>query len=133
MLETPTFAVNSLAFAPDGKTLAVADGSLKLLSVETGKEVRALLQSKFPPDPNNISIGRISFSPDGKQIASPIAVKVLEQKPSTVRVWQVGGFWDARNLTGRWGMVIDAVFFPDSQTLAASYADSTIVIWDVKR
>src|SRR5438874_2715514 len=64
-LQGHTNAVVSVAFSPDGKTLASAsyDGTLKLWDMTTGKE-RATL-GKYTG-----CVGCVAISPDGKTLAS---------------------------------------------------------------
>jgi hypothetical protein len=57
--------VYSVAFAPDGKTLASGstDGTLKLWEVGTGRELATLMGRKY-------TAYSVAFSPDGKTLAS---------------------------------------------------------------
>jgi WD40 repeat protein len=54
--------VNSVAFSPNGKKLAVADGQVRLFNAETGALVKTL-------GVNGNSIFRAAFSPDGNTLA----------------------------------------------------------------
>jgi WD40 repeat protein len=69
--------ISSLAFSPDGKTLASAswDRSIRLWDVATGKEKTTL---KGHTDELHI----VAFSPDGKMLASGSADK-------TIKIWDV--------------------------------------------
>ncbi len=53
--------IGGLAFAPDSKTLAVScgDGSLKLWTVSTGKEIASIAKAGG---------GKLAFAPDGKTL-----------------------------------------------------------------
>ena len=73
---TPTY-VSSVAFAPDGKTLATGswDRTVKLWDVTTGKELATL---KGHTD----AVSSVAFAPDGKTLATGSV-------DQTVKLWDV--------------------------------------------
>jgi WD40 repeat protein len=76
-LQGHPFEVLSVAFSPDGKTLASAsqDRTIKLWDVATGNE-RSTLHG------HTESVASVSFSPDGKTLASG-------SWDSTIKLWDV--------------------------------------------
>ena len=76
ILQGHTEKVRSLAFSPDGQTLASSsnDSTVKLWEVSTGNCLKSLQE--------NNDISRIAFSPNGQILASG-------SDDSTVRFWEV--------------------------------------------
>lgn len=106
-------AVGSVAFSPDGKTLATAGGVLyhyqaKLWDAGTGKWKRTLL----PWAPGTSFVNSVAFSPDGLRVAA--------DADGEVRIWEVETGKPLHRLKGPGGITLDQVVFsPDGSTVAA--------------
>jgi WD40 repeat protein len=112
-------AVLSLAFSPDGKTVAIgsADGLIRLANVADGKMVRAL--------PGHTSaVAGLAFHPGGKLLASA-------GKDRTVRLWDPTNGQALKVLEGHTAWVQGIVFVLHGTRLASVSADQTVRIWDL--
>jgi RNA polymerase sigma factor (sigma-70 family) len=97
----------SLAFAPDGKTLAVTDGELglvdhlkpgkvptaRLLDAVTGQELRKPFElseaaSSRDRSPRWVSVGPVAFSGDGKVLAAAVSSTSRLGTDPTIQVWE---------------------------------------------
>ncbi|KAK1186431.1 trypsin-like peptidase domain-containing protein [Streptomyces sp. NBS 14/10] len=154
-----TGPVNSLAYSPDGKTLATAsdDKTVRLWDVDTGK-VRRILAGHTGP------VRSVAFSPDGRTLATggfDSTVRLWDlntNKPrrvfknsnpiyslafspngktlatgdynGTLRLWNTNTGELRRTLTGHTGTVYSIAFSPDGKTLATGSFDKTARLWD---
>ena len=107
--------VFSVAFSPDGRTLASGNRSstIKLWDVASGQELRTLIGHSH-------SVTSLAFSPDGKTLASG-------SEDFTIRLWDVASGQELKTLKGN---IFSVAFSPDGKTLASG-DDVTVRLWDV--
>ncbi len=109
-------AVWSLAFAPDGSTLACggAAGAVRLRSTADGSERRVLAAGDGP-------INAVAYSPDGQHLAA--------SEGASVRIFDPTLGVSRGLLTGHAGSVFGLAFSPDGRLLASASDDATVRLW----
>lgn len=120
-----TREVVSLAFSPDGLTLAVGsdnllrsgrdDSTLRLWYVTTGEMART-----FRTD--TLIANAVAFSPDGGTLASA--------EDRDIALWDPHTGAKRRVLSGGSGVVDSLAFSPDGSTLAAGDRDGAVTLWN---
>lgn len=150
----------TLAFSPDGKTVASSGGDSKvcLWNVDTGNAIRTLTQHQHP-------VLSLAFSPDNKMLASAserqcyvwdaatgdrISVLKREQHKTTGALvfspdssilvngtrFGILQFWNPQTghllstQTGHTRWLRSLVFSPDGKTLASGSWDGTVLLWN---
>ncbi|WP_233258642.1 WD40 repeat domain-containing protein [[Phormidium] sp. ETS-05] len=115
-IDCPTYGG---AVSANGRLLALyKNKDIYLWDLTTG---RFLYQITGPAN----SVHSISFSPDGKTLASG-------SSDYTVRLWDVATGRELRQLTGHTGYVYSVSFSPDGQTLASGGGDGVVRLWRVR-
>jgi WD40 repeat protein/pSer/pThr/pTyr-binding forkhead associated (FHA) protein len=115
-------SVVSIAFSPDGTTLASGGGDkvVILWDVRTGRRLGRPLTGN--PD----SVTSIAFSPDGATLAAG-------SDDSTITLWNIASRRRlGRPLVGHDAEVRSLAFSPDSAMLASGGGDRRAILWDVR-
>jgi len=129
----------ALAFAPDGRAVAVAFAAdagedeegkgprkarprsapaVHLLDVAGGRELR-----RFEAR-GEVNLTAVAFSPDGKTLAAGTG-------SGSVQLWEVLTGAERRRFAGHDGWVGSVAFAPDGRVLASGGHDTTVLLWDV--
>jgi WD40 repeat protein len=111
--------VFSVAFSPDGKTLAAGswDGTVRLWEVATGKELHQFHDQKT-------RVRAVAFSPDGETLACTGEGSVIVLRDTATGK-------ELRRLAGHRGPIAFVAFSPDGRLLASKAYDQTLRLWDV--
>ncbi|MEG4797561.1 CHAT domain-containing protein, partial [Microcoleus sp. LAD1_D1] len=119
-LEGHSNSVFSVAFSPDGKTLASAsrDKTIKVWNLQSQKPIATL------PGHSDWVIS-VAFSPDGKTLASA-------SYDGTIKLWNLQSQKPIATLAGHSEGVISVAFSPDGKTLASASRDKTIKVWNLQ-
>jgi WD40 repeat protein len=123
MLEGHNDTVTSVAFSPDGKTIATAsvDGKVKIWDAVSRRE-REIPSPSWGAQPVS-SVTSIAFSPDSHQLA-------IAASDNTIRLWDMTEPQKEPSiLRGHSAPLYVVAFSPDGKTLAAAGEDKTVLLW----
>ncbi len=115
-----TNGVNSIAYSPDGNTIASGseDDTIRLWDANTGGHLRTLIGHTY-------EVNSVAYSPDGNTIASG-------SEDNTVRLWDANTGESLWTLAGHTSGVNSIAYSPDGNTIASGSEDDTIRLWDAK-
>ena len=118
LLTEHTTLVRSVAFSPDGNTIASgsSDDTIRLWNAHTGNHIRTL-------SGHTGSVYSVAFSPDGNTIASG-------SSDDTIRLWNAHTGNHIRTLSEHTSLVRSVAFSPDGNTIASGSSDDTIRLWN---
>ena len=120
--------INSLAFAPDGRTCAGSDyeGNIILWDTDSAK-VRTTIKQE-----DKRRITSLAFAPDGKTLAAAIADPPgRDHEPGLVVLFDAASTLRRLTLTGHTNAVLSVAFSPDGKLLASGSSDRTVRLWDM--
>lgn len=116
-LGKPGGQVMSIAFSPDGKSVALGTNTAQIVDPETGLVLQNL------PGPR-AAVSAVAWSPDGKFLAGA----PLDNK---IRIWEVSTGRQLHFLDGHGIQIHALAFSPDGRTLASGSQDTTVLLWDL--
>lgn len=116
--EAPSFLNAPIALSPNGRALALGNGtSIVLYDPANGKELRRLGGAQA-------ETRVLAFSPGGKLLAAGMV-------DGTIHLWETANGSPVCRMAGHPCTITTLVFAPDGNTLASGAEDTTVLLWDL--
>ncbi|OAA24002.1 WD domain, G-beta repeat-containing protein [Frankia sp. EI5c] len=126
-LRNEAYPVNSVAYSPDGHTLATGSAHHRLRLWDVRDPTHPTLLGQSPTGHANW-VNSVAYSPDGHTLATG-------SDDRTVLLWDVRDPTHptplGQPLTSQTGAVLSVAFSPDGSLLATGSADNTVRLWDL--
>ena len=125
-LTVPEDNTTSVSFSPNGKMLAGVslNGTVNLWDTDTGQHLLTPIENTGTFGGDVPVLENVSFSPDGKILASG----AYDDK--TIHLWDTDTGNPIGALTGHTDVVLTIAFSPDRNVIASGSKDNTIRLWD---
>jgi RNA polymerase sigma factor (sigma-70 family) len=113
-----------IAFAPDGKTLALCDATytIRIYDTHTGTQARVLRQGQQ-------GSAQLYYSPDGRSLAS--VPWTTGEEPGQVSIWDLATGKERHRLRSLRGLVLCVAFSPDGKFVATGCQHMELVLWNL--
>jgi WD40 repeat protein/serine/threonine protein kinase len=119
--------VASLAFSPDGRSLASGHLTLRdnvrLWDVSTGRPLQTL-------QGHQDGVRSVAFAPDGRTLATAGGPMAEAGEDWAIRLWDAAARSCLLELRGHTDLVRSLSFSPDGRRLATASMDRTVRLWD---
>src|SRR5262249_2213575 len=108
----------AMAFSPDGKIFAAAQGqSIRVWAIDRAEELVTL-------QGHSDLVTDIAFSPDSQQVAS-------SSRDRTIRIWSIRNGSELQTLRGHTGFVTSVVYAENGRSLVSVGLDMSLRRWSL--